>query len=420
MGDLDFLTNVYVTSDKPTFFELQAKDRLQSSLQNAATFFHKIISARYAALQVLEYKTGVNAKIFFHFLIVLLDLHHLTKHNATWAEHFFSLKSTLFKDSKNMTAIEKVELLKEKADYQMPTMIKILVAVVNTLLPLLEAHYESEKAAVRAEVAGGRYRAYSEGKEIDEEQEKEELVKDQEGGGSEDSCVTYFGTASTTTPVSQLIQDIKKKIIVLLFRYHHWWKYYFWRRVFLFRIFPLFLKARSYIQFFYRMRFLLDEDFKFYGVMQHLLGLEIVRQQPAAAMRPDDEEKANEEAMEGILDVIKHQLSKLPQKSMWVGLYALQFLGWFYQREDQLTAGTTTNSMIPVSPPEKPCNYAIAIPKNEEICPLCSKKKKNIAQSKGGFTFCYGCLVKAVNAKGCCPVTKVPMGVEHIRRLILV
>ena len=34
-----------------------------------------------------------------------------------------------------------------------------------------------------------------------------------------------------------------------------------------------------------------------------------------------------------------------------------------------------------------------------------------------GYSFCYPCAYRWVAERGCCPVTQIPAGVEHVRRL---
>ena len=134
--DLQFLANVYILSEKPTYFEIQAADGLSQTGVTAVQFLSNLLAARYDDWRARresqraaggsggengaggESSSGSGAspkpassslarelwdeffvpylglvpKFGLHGILAMVELFHLRKYNCGWAEYFFSLK----------------------------------------------------------------------------------------------------------------------------------------------------------------------------------------------------------------------------------------------------------------------------------------------------------------------------------------
>ncbi len=78
--------------------------------------------------------------------------------------------------------------------------------------------------------------------------------------------------------------------------------------------------------------------------------------------------------------------------------------------------------MAPPPPPPapRPSPQGVRLPENPALCSLCRHTRTNPAMiATSGYVFCYPCAFRFVEAQRCCPVTRIPARVEHIRRLYI-
>jgi len=97
-------------------------------------------------------------------------------------------------------------------------------------------------------------------------------------------------------------------------------------------------------------------------------------------------------------------------------VFFIQFLRWWYSNERQTLNETAT--VIP-PPPEAfpPDSQGIELPVDKTICPLCGQPRTNAAASVGGYCFCFPCLFRHVETHSTCPVSRLPMRSDQIRKI---
>ncbi len=60
----------------------------------------------------------------------------------------------------------------------------------------------------------------------------------------------------------------------------------------------------------------------------------------------------------------------------------------------------------------------MGLPEDPSCCAVCRQEISNPAQvATSGYVFCYRCVHQYVSEHRCCPVTLVPCGLEHVRKL---
>ncbi|ESP04191.1 hypothetical protein LOTGIDRAFT_136681 [Lottia gigantea] len=93
-----------------------------------------------------------------------------------------------------------------------------------------------------------------------------------------------------------------------------------------------------------------------------------------------------------------------------VAVFFLQFLDWWYQREDKAVSLTS----LPIPDPPQDGNEELSAP----VCPICNQKRQNeTALSVSGHVFCYRCIYSYINQHGSCPVSSYPATLDHLIKL---
>ncbi|KAI1292116.1 Peroxisome assembly protein 12 [Halotydeus destructor] len=97
------------------------------------------------------------------------------------------------------------------------------------------------------------------------------------------------------------------------------------------------------------------------------------------------------------------------QLSLSLGAFTLQFLEFFYARDDAIAKF----SQLPIpSPPELEATV------RHGFCPLCNQKLKNeTALTSCGFVYCYLCIQDQLSRFGKCPVTGIPVDQNNLIKL---
>eukprot|EP00405_Crypthecodinium_cohnii_P026875 CAMPEP_0206491530 /NCGR_PEP_ID=MMETSP0324_2-20121206/45101_1 /ASSEMBLY_ACC=CAM_ASM_000836 /TAXON_ID=2866 /ORGANISM="Crypthecodinium cohnii, Strain Seligo" /LENGTH=348 /DNA_ID=CAMNT_0053972839 /DNA_START=202 /DNA_END=1245 /DNA_ORIENTATION=- len=182
------------------------------------------------------------------------------------------------------------------------------------------------------------------------------------------------------------------------------------------RFYPALHTAVHTLSVTYKIGYLLGQT-KRWSPSLHILGLELVRQQPAPPSPP--EALSSRTARERICD----GLSTVGSGLAWGLTYSLQFGQWWFQRS-HLLQPYQPRKVPPPPPPmppyrdvsllkpqpgksteDAPGSALVLLPQDRTICAICHRRRKNPAASSSGFVFCYPCLVKHVSHFGHCPVT---------------
>merc|ERR1711971_1186789 len=104
--------------------------------------------------------------------------------------------------------------------------------------------------------------------------------------------------------------------------------------------------------------------------------------------------------------------AKLITFSLETGSFFLQFLDWWYNREDTPSPAFSSEA-IPPPPPL----LASDVPR--DMCPVCRKARGqgDTLAPVSGLVFCYPCIVTSVRKNGKCPVTGLPLMEEDLIRI---
>uniref|UniRef100_H2XYD5 Peroxisome assembly protein 12 n=2 Tax=Ciona intestinalis TaxID=7719 RepID=H2XYD5_CIOIN len=100
-----------------------------------------------------------------------------------------------------------------------------------------------------------------------------------------------------------------------------------------------------------------------------------------------------------------------------VGVFALQFVDWWYNSEGNEDLKQMLSNPIPKPPENTLKETKIPVPSGK-ICPLCNKSRRNeTVLQTSGYAFCYTCVYKFVNKHGACPVTGYTTNICHLIRI---
>ncbi|KAJ1673713.1 ubiquitin-protein ligase peroxin 12 [Spiromyces aspiralis] len=98
-----------------------------------------------------------------------------------------------------------------------------------------------------------------------------------------------------------------------------------------------------------------------------------------------------------------------------MSIFFYKFLEWWYRSDFHKSS---QKQPIPPPPnPIKPHPDGVGLPDSPSICPLCKKERTNPAMASTGYVFCYPCIHRWVEEEGCCPVTRVKIVTDDIRKL---
>ena len=189
--------------------------------------------------------------------------------------------------------------------------------------------------------------------------------------------------------------------------------------VVLYQCYPGVHAAHTALAFAYRLLYLLEQT-GIWSPWLHLMGLRLVRHFP----EPPDQ--VQEESEKSLATRARDLLVLCGKGSLWGGIYFLQFLQWWHQRE-QLLQPLQPRKVPPPPPAPYPYpeslsttsqpSHLVLLPEDKSICALCHRRRQNPAMSCGGYAFCYTCLVPHVQQYGHCPISGQPMLAEEIRRV---
>lgn len=111
------------------------------------------------------------------------------------------------------------------------------------------------------------------------------------------------------------------------------------------------------------------------------------------------------------------------RSALILAVFGFKLLEWWYlSGEHRLGAAGAGRKALPPPPPppraEPDERRGVPLPRDRSKCPLCLRERTNPALVVcSGYVFCYPCLHAFVLDQGCCPVTRLPCGVDGVRRL---
>ena len=109
------------------------------------------------------------------------------------------------------------------------------------------------------------------------------------------------------------------------------------------------------------------------------------------------------------------------RSALILAVFGFKLLEWWYLSGEHRIGGGDRKSLPPPPPPPAALPDAaegVPLPKDPSVCALCLRKRTNPALAVcSGYVFCYPCLHSFVLEKGACPVTRLPCGIDGVRRL---
>ncbi|GLC38299.1 hypothetical protein PLESTB_001750900 [Pleodorina starrii] len=108
------------------------------------------------------------------------------------------------------------------------------------------------------------------------------------------------------------------------------------------------------------------------------------------------------------------------RSALILAVFGFKALEWWYSTaEGSLARGKVLPPPPPPPPPRPvPPPEGVGLPPDPSDCPLCRKRTTNPATiATSGYVFCYPCAFNQVMAHGRCPVSLLPAGLDHVRKL---
>ena len=106
------------------------------------------------------------------------------------------------------------------------------------------------------------------------------------------------------------------------------------------------------------------------------------------------------------------------RSALILAVFGFKALEWWYTTGETALGGRKPLPPPPPPPAPPPARGGVPLPADPSLCPLCATPTTNPAMAvPSGYVFCYPCLYGHVSTHGACPVTRLPCGVEGVRRL---
>ena len=106
------------------------------------------------------------------------------------------------------------------------------------------------------------------------------------------------------------------------------------------------------------------------------------------------------------------------RSALILAVFGFKALEWWYTTGETALGGRKPLPPPPPPPPPPPARGGVPLPADPALCPLCVTPTTNPAMAvPSGYVFCYPCLYGHVSTHGACPVTRLPCGVDGVRRL---
>lgn len=198
------------------------------------------------------------------------------------------------------------------------------------------------------------------------------------------------------------------------------------------RAYPFVHAAIESAKFGYQLAYLLDAS-DYHSPVIQLLGQRLVRMSGPEMARLEQEKQRSR----------SERLLAAQQRSSWLArgagrawlqarflasdhvrsvlilaVFGFKILEWWYTAaEDRLAAGKAVPPP-PAPPPPALHPEGVPVPDDTSLCPLCGRSRVNpAALAVSGYVFCYPCIFGWVSQRRCCPVTRNPATLDHVRRL---
>lgn len=154
----------------------------------------------------------------------------------------------------------------------------------------------------------------------------------------------------------------------------------------------------------FQLLYLLDRC-KHYHPLLALMGVVVVK---------NDEPGVNSKAPE-----ISNEDKRWSAAIIITAAVAVKVFQWCAQhRIDSANNSAIVRSQWPEYPAAPPVGKGcVVVPQDKQLCPLCRKLRSNPCTSRGGYVFCYSCLLDHLQISKTCPVSGIPCMEDDIIRL---
>lgn len=409
---------------RPTFFELIAAERLMPSLKAATVYSLSVLGQhRGWVYRLLEYEHEV-----FAALAAFLDYGSLSAGSGTFSESLYSLRRAPVVDAlpsgdkaTSDEGIQSVPLLSQ-TQQQRALLFTVALPYLNSKLTAL---YERNRTAPTAMPGLAIYNQQRQ----QHHQQQEEAPPDREG---------HQSTAAHMTGVSSL-SDLRQ---ILRLRLGTWlqavssgqWGHRLRGRLLaaFMQVYPMMYAAQESCKAALQVAYLVGRT-PHYSPPLWMLGQRVVRVS-ATELAQAERQRAQErqQALEhvasrgGLLRRLVQQawlrgsylLTDHTRNALILSVFAFKALEWWYTSAEGKLAGQAVLPPPPPPPPPPGHPQGLPLPEDPADCAICSQQRTNPAiVDVSGFAFCYPCIFRFIEANGCCPVTRRPVGQDNIRRV---
>ncbi|GAB4816887.1 hypothetical protein N2152v2_003933 [Parachlorella kessleri] len=361
---------------RPTFFELVAAERLMPSLKAAITYSLSVYAQRRPGLnRLLDHEDEL-----FFLISVLLDRQSLHSNQASFAESLYALKRAPASPASGSSK-EPMSPAQRQTSLMLLTLVPFLRAKLDALYQRLLVQRQQRQGAWALSQANGSY--------YPQQQPQQQ----------------------------QAALDRLHRLALRAFV----------------QVYPWVHAAHEGVRFAYQLLYLLDAT-PYYSPSLHLLRLVVVRvagqemlehEQGRQQRRQERLTAAQRRGGPWLLQLLRRgwlragELATDHTRSVLIlSVFAFKLLEWWYTSAEQRLGGSKALPPPPPPPAPRPSPQGVPLPPDVSLCPLCRRSRTNPAMvAVSGYVFCYTCVHPFVSQEGCCPVTRVPCGVEHIRRL---
>ncbi|EJT97716.1 hypothetical protein DACRYDRAFT_119374 [Dacryopinax primogenitus] len=370
---MDFYADIGASdTQRPSLFELLAQEQLRDLLQPAVKYVLAFFAQRYPRylLRIVN-----RHEEFYALLMLVIERHYLRTTNASFSENFYGLK----RRKKPIFEIERANIAAGGAgDHETLTPRARLLS----LLFLVGVPYLRAKAEDVYEQLGGGL--------------------DPDLAGAETSQPRQISTSQTARArmLAAAKQAFKVAYPYANSAYHLW--------LFAWNIAYLFNKTSYYRPWLaligVDLRRMTVEDMRMSGVV------------PSAATQ-------SQPLVQRLLALFRPStiLSSLKQL-LPLSLLTLKFLEWWYSPASpaRFIERTTQGPPIPPPAPLSPHPKGVGVdPEKYGQCPVCKQEIVNATALPTGWICCYVCAYQWVKEKGTCPVTKLEVRVDELRKILV-
>ncbi|KAG2500216.1 hypothetical protein HYH03_001794 [Edaphochlamys debaryana] len=405
----------------PTYFEVVAADRLVPSLKAAVVYALSVFSQRHPWVHRL---LAYDDELFALFTLALDGHSLLSGYDSTFADSLYGLKRRAL--GPRQAAGPRGPGIPPPPAERLSSRQRWYVLIATVLLPYVRAKldktYRACAAATGAAQPGGGVLGLA--------------LRYSGGGGAPAEGADERGGGSATPPAPAPRERLQRAFVAA---------------------YPWMHAGMEGLTFAYHLSYLLGASAVHHPVL-HALGLSMARTSGADMMAMDKAKQTRRQALltsllpppsaaaalaaaaaggslaaraaavaarlragavRGVLGV-RWAVEDHARSALILAVFGFKALEWWYTTAE---ASLARGKALPVPPPPPPPRPAppplgVGLPADPSDCPVCRKRTVNPAAiATSGYVACYPCAFAYVMEHGACPVSGLPAGLDHVRRL---